>query len=29
MRQKTDPNMMADATDILVRTLFVGPSREA
>lgn len=27
--QKTDPNIIADATDILARTLFVGPSREA
>ena len=27
--QKTDPNIRADAIDILARTLFVGPSREA
>lgn len=29
IRQNTEPNMIADAIDILVLTLFVGPSREA
>lgn len=27
--QKTDPNMIAEATDMRALTLFVGPSRKA